>query len=144
VDECDPSNGTCLGHHPLDCDDANDCTVDTCDPSSGCRHEFTCPQEVLDITLALGSPLGKGSGTLSWRTNGEVSLSGFNVVVFNSQGVPTRINPVTIPCTECVTTLGAPYVYVLPKHKSGHDVFVQIVGTNGSILGTFGPAQKGP
>jgi len=144
VDECDPTNGTCLGHHPLDCDDANDCTVDTCDPSSGCRHEFTCPQEVLDITLTFGSPLGKGSGTLSWRTNGEVSLSGFNVVVLNSQGVPTRINPVTIPCTECVTTLGAPYFYVLPKHKSGHDVFVQIVGAHGSILGTFGPAQKAP
>lgn len=38
------SAGRCVGA-PLDCDDANACTVDSCDPSSGCTHveSVTCP-----------------------------------------------------------------------------------------------------
>jgi len=144
VDLCDPDNGTCLGHDPVDCDDHNPCTGDACDSAAGCMHEITCPQDVVDILLSNGSPLGKGSGTLIWRTTAEVSLAGFNVVVYDQQGQPARVNLVTIPCTECVTGAGANYVYNLPKHKSGHNVFVQTVGKDGSILGTFGPAQKGP
>jgi len=35
-DSCEA--GVCVGV-PADCDDANDCTADSCDPQYGCRHE---------------------------------------------------------------------------------------------------------
>jgi hypothetical protein len=39
VDSCDPATGTCL-HTPVNCDDGNDCTRDFCDPASGaCKHD---------------------------------------------------------------------------------------------------------
>jgi MYXO-CTERM domain-containing protein len=37
TDQCDES-GTCAGATPRDCDDQNECTIDSCDASSGCAH----------------------------------------------------------------------------------------------------------
>jgi hypothetical protein len=34
------TNGTCLGGTPLECDDLNLCTTDSCDPVQGCVHVF--------------------------------------------------------------------------------------------------------
>ncbi|MFT5429573.1 MAG: hypothetical protein ACI9OJ_000244 [Myxococcota bacterium] len=34
------SDGTCITSGPLDCDDANSCTLDSCDSSAGCQHTF--------------------------------------------------------------------------------------------------------
>ncbi len=35
--------GTCTpSGTPLDCDDGDGCTVDSCDPASGCAHQFAC------------------------------------------------------------------------------------------------------
>ncbi len=36
-DTCD--NGTCAAGSPLNCDDENLCTVDSCDPTTGCVHD---------------------------------------------------------------------------------------------------------
>lgn len=33
------ADGFCAAGSPLDCDDANDCTADRCDPATGCIHE---------------------------------------------------------------------------------------------------------
>jgi len=33
------TGGACLAGPPLDCDDGDPCTVDTCDPLTGCAHE---------------------------------------------------------------------------------------------------------
>src|SRR5262249_20543658 len=35
---CDPGTGTCVTSPPLDCDDGDACTTDTCDPVSGCSN----------------------------------------------------------------------------------------------------------
>lgn len=147
VDRCDPATGDCLGHEPLNCDDSDACTLDACDPALGCTHPIdleTCSQEVVGIVLSFSSPLGRGSGTLSWSTTHEWSLGGFNVLVFNQQGQGVRINYVPIPCEACVTGQGAAYQFILPKHKSGKDVFVELLARDGSVLGTFGPAEKAP
>ncbi|MEZ4264982.1 MAG: hypothetical protein R3F39_01290 [Myxococcota bacterium] len=34
------SGGACEGAEPVDCDDANPCTADSCEPTVGCRHLF--------------------------------------------------------------------------------------------------------
>jgi len=36
--EVSDENGVCLAGTPLDCDDANSCTTDQCDPAQGCTH----------------------------------------------------------------------------------------------------------
>jgi hypothetical protein len=214
----DPATGTC-GHSAVSCDDGKDCTLDTCDPSTGCRHAYdpslpdgdldgvpdscdncptvtnadqadqdrdglgdacdNCPAvpnadqtdqdqdgvgDVCDncltvynptqdpqacfqwfssLTITFSSPLGKGSGTVEWTTTHEVSLSGFNVVE-DRQGTLVALNYALIPCQECVTGLGHTYSFVIPKHKSGRSLYVEMIGADGSFLGIFGPPVKTP
>jgi hypothetical protein len=38
LDSCDPAVGTCT-HAPVSCDDGNACTADSCDPIAGCQHQ---------------------------------------------------------------------------------------------------------
>jgi cysteine-rich repeat protein len=56
--DCDP-RGRCGGvacvdgvcqMSPLDCDDGNPCTLDTCDPDAGCMHELRDAAEVPECT----------------------------------------------------------------------------------------------
>jgi hypothetical protein len=94
-----------------------------------------------DITIGFNSPLGKGSGQVSWRTTVEVDLAGFNVIVYDSRGNRTQQNPVLIPCEGCITGAGFPYTYIIPKHKSGHNVFIEQVHLDGRV-DTFGPAVR--
>src|SRR5439155_1695791 len=56
-----------------------------------------------DVTISFSSSFGKGSGLVSWRTNVEVDILGFNVVTFDSKGTRTQLNPVLIPCEECIS-----------------------------------------
>jgi hypothetical protein len=68
-DICDGEE-TCLGGNcssgmPLDCDDHNMCTQDTCDPLSGCQH----------ITLADGVGCGGGPCGAATCRNGVCELS---------------------------------------------------------------------
>jgi len=95
---------------------------------------------VFDFTLSFGSSIGKGSGTLTWRTTFEVDYLGFNVVTYDSQGNRTQLNPAMIPCEECATGAGHVYLYVIPKHKSGRGVFIEAIRTSGRF--TFGPAVR--
>jgi len=97
---------------------------------------------VTNIVISLSSPLGKGSGYLTWSTSFENYVSGFNIVVLNRDGTYTRLNPALIPCSECITGNGSFYAYAIPKHKSGRDLFVQMLRGNGDLIGTFGPAVK--
>jgi hypothetical protein len=144
IDRCDTANGTCLGHVPVDCDDGNACTTDACDPATGCTHVLTCRQEVVDIRISFVNPAGRGAGILTWRTTGEITLAGFNILVIDQQGLAEQINPALVPCTQCVTGSGASYSYTVPKHKSAQGLFVETIGSDGSVLGRFGPAEKIP
>jgi len=99
------------------------------------------PQKVVDISISPSSPLGKGSGTLRWTTERETEVSGFNIVVLDNAGNRVQLNFVLIPCEECVTGSGHTYTYIIPKHKSGKNLFVEAVHEDGSRE-TFGPAQK--
>jgi len=48
-DTCQPSTGKCV-HAPVFCDDANACTADRCDVLVGCRHELEVDlKDVKDI-----------------------------------------------------------------------------------------------
>ena len=45
------------------------------------------------------------------------------------------------PCVECATELGASYLFLIPKHKSGRSVFLEAVFRDEQIL-TIGPAAR--
>ncbi len=95
---------------------------------------------VFDPTITFGSPLGKGSGVVSWSTTFEFDVIGFNVVTVNSRGNLILLNTALIPCEECVTRQGHSYSFLVPKHKSGHNIFVEAVRSAGHFL--YGPAMK--
>ena len=104
-------------------------------------RNLIAPLRILDFVITFSRPIGRGSGTLIWTTSGELDLEGFNVVLLDASGNRTQINPVTIPCEECVTGLGHAYEYPVPKHKSGKNLFLEAVHQDDRMT-LFGPAQK--
>jgi thrombospondin type 3 repeat protein len=99
------------------------------------------PERAVDILLDLSSPLKHGSGILTWGTSSERTMFGFNIIMVDSQGRAGQVNPALIPCTECDTSLGADYTAVVPKHKSGKQIFVDVLFLDGHTE-RFGPAVK--
>jgi hypothetical protein len=91
-------------------------------------------------TISNSSLLGKGSGVVSWTTSTERDIRGFNVVILDSRG-RRQINSVLISCEQCTTGVGASYSTLIPKHKSGHNIYIEVVHRSGRIE-TFGPARK--
>ena len=122
-----------------DCDgDGFGDVCDNCPPPPGPCACFV--QQVSDIVIDFKSPAGKGSGLLEWTTAAEVDVLGFNVVEFDGTN-RVAINRALIPCQECSTGLGAFYTFIIPKHKSGHGIFIEMLHLNGSVQ-AYGPASK--
>ena len=86
------------------------------------------------------SDFGKGSGTLDWRTRFETNVAGFNVVTLDTRGRAQQ-NTAIIPCEECITGNGHVYEFIIPKHKSGHSIFIEMLRSNGTVQ-VFGPAAR--
>jgi len=95
---------------------------------------------VFDPLIEFGSSLGKGSGTVHWSTTYEFDLQGFNIVSVDQQGNRVTLNGALIPCEECITTLGHTYTFIVPKHRGGHNIFIETVRAAGRFL--YGPALK--
>lgn len=101
----------------------------------------TTGQEVVDVRISFQSPAGQGSGTVSWRTTAELDVIGFNVITLSAQGAREQQNTALINCDQCVTGAGAAYTFIIPKHKSGRNIYVEMLRLNGTIS-TFGPATR--
>lgn len=100
-----------------------------------------CRPTIVAECVSFTSPLGKGSGTVSWRTELETGVTGFNVIQIDSRGARIQLNPALIPCEECVTRKGHTYAFFVPKHKSGQSIYIEMAMQNGTVQ-TFGPALK--
>lgn len=118
--------------------DACDVCPDTPNPSG---DPAICDQRVENLAISFSSPLGKGSGTVSWITTAEVNLAGFNVIVISSQGQRVQQNDTIISCTACTTSQGQSYSFIIPKHKSGRNIFVEMLRVDG-VIEVFGPAVR--
>jgi N-acetylneuraminic acid mutarotase len=94
-----------------------------------------------DVTISFDSPEGHGSGVVRWLVARESDVVGFNVVEIDSKGNRTQLNPALILCAECSTGLGHGYMAIIPKHKSGQDLFVEVVRLHGPVS-MYGPAQR--
>ena len=91
------------------------------------------------LVLDVHSPLGRGSGVVSWTTSCEANPRGFDIVVMESQGTRT-INPVLIPCEGCNDGASHDYMYIVPKHKSAKSLYLLVHSSDGTIQ-IFGPAD---
>src|SRR6267142_1502307 len=123
----------------LDCqgDVCDNCpTIPNCD-----QNPQVCAQVCENVAISFSSPLGKGSGTVFWDTTREIDLIGFNIVELDSKGNRTQLNPSLIRCFECVTGVGNLYSQPVPKHKSGHNIFVEMLRVNGNVQ-VCGPAVR--
>jgi hypothetical protein len=109
--------------------------------SDGIGDACDLPEEVTDVAIDFNSPAGKGSGLVSFSTTHELTVTGFNVVRYDSQNRRVQLNNAPIPCEQCTGGRGAHYNFIIAKHGSGHDIFVELIHTNGD-LETFGPAVK--
>jgi hypothetical protein len=144
-------DGYCDSGPAADCDDGDPAIRpnapelcngrdDNCDGSVDEGLGTECAP-VLDLTISFQNAQGQGSGLISWRTTVEHDLMGFNVVLIDNMGNRIQQNRAMIPCEECQTDLGHAYSFFVPKHKSGHDLFIEQVHVDGR-LDTFGPAVR--
>ncbi|HXH27665.1 MAG TPA: thrombospondin type 3 repeat-containing protein, partial [Candidatus Polarisedimenticolia bacterium] len=105
------------------------------------QNPTVCLQRVENIAVSFTSLLGKGSGTVTWTTTSEVDIVGFNIVVFNSKGDRIQQNDTLIPCDQCLTGAGAAYSFIIPKHKSGKNIFIELIRQSPPPQ-LYGPAVK--
>jgi hypothetical protein len=111
------------------------------DPGSPTQDPDDCVQELENIFISFTSTEGKGSGTVRWDSKAEIDLLGFNVIRFDAQGRRIQENDTRIPCNQCFTSAGSTYRFIVPKHKSGRNIFIEMLRQNGLIV-VFGPAIR--
>jgi Thrombospondin type 3 repeat len=148
-DLCDNCPGT---YNPDQADKDLDLKGDVCD---NCPNTYNpgqedvnnngigdvCEQVVFDEKVCFSLGQGKGSGAVLWKTSAEIDVSGFNVFVVDARGNQIPQNTALIRCKQCTTSLGDTYTFIVPKHKSGRNIFVEMVHQN-LKKDDFGPALK--
>jgi hypothetical protein len=119
-------------------DDCDNCPTIPNPDQDPCVCASSCLPEPL--TISFKSPRGRGSGLVTWGTVAEFNLVGFRVIVINNKGQRIQQHPNLIPCTECTTGFGARYAFIIPKHRSGKGIFLEVVSIDGWVV-RVGPAE---
>ena len=117
---------------------------DVCD---NCRFIPNPSQEPIvcevmgDFSIDNSNPAGRGSGLVTWTTHSETDVVGFNLLRIASDGTRSRINGTLIPCQACGDGRGGSYAFIIAKHKSGRDIYLEWVRSGGQVE-IYGPAKR--
>lgn len=95
------------------------------------------PPFAVEASVALG---GGHGARITWTTNAETDLRGFNVLRITNRGT-SALNVALIPCQQCVTALGSSYTFLLSKPRGGQDLYIEAVHRDGRKE-IFGPALR--
>lgn len=98
------------------------------------------PQLQIDGQIASNHPRGSGWSTLTWTTNAEFDLTGFNAIALIG-GQRRQINAAVIPCEECTSGEGHTYSLLVPMRYAWRSIYIEAVHVDGTIE-TFGPARS--
>lgn len=93
------------------------------------------PPLQIDARLAFEGKLG----TLTWSTNAETDLVGFNIVEQTKHG-PRNLNASLILCIECTSGSGASYSFAVRRQHSGRPLYIEAVHSDHST-DLFGPVR---
>ena len=152
IDSCHPTVG-CVHAYDARLPDADsDGVPDSCDNCPGAANRLqldcnangvgdACDPSLYDVRVLTNTAEGKGSGEVIWTTVCETDLRGFNVLMIDPQGGRTRLNTVPIPCSSCITGLPGVYSTLIPKHKSGRNIYLEVLHRT-SVNLIVGPAVK--
>ena len=67
-------------------------------------------------------------------------MVGFNLIWIRN-GKRFQANQALIPCTHCIDGIGDSYTYFVPKHKTGHNLWVEMLRATGARE-VYGPATR--
>jgi phage FluMu protein Com len=147
TDLCDGRDNDCNGvtDDPDGLDADGDGIGDACDncptiPNAD-QNPCACDATSCGVAGVVVEFTAQGAALVRWTTSVEFGVSGFNVVEIDNQGRRTAVTPSLVACQECETGRGAAYVVPIAKHKSGRNLYLEEVYTNGSVR-LFGPAVR--
>ena len=103
------------------------------------QNPYVCIDPIMQVTIDFHSPAGRGSGLVRWTGFPEFDVLGYNIVTYD-HGERTQFNAALIPCQHCIDGRIGTYAYIIPKHKNGHNIYIEVVG-HGSIQ-SYGPAVR--
>ena len=84
-------------------------------------------QRIIDARFEIRREPESGSGAVSWRTTHESTVTGFNVLRIAGHGEREILNASPIPCSACTTGDGATYEHLLPRHRGGTHLFIEMI-----------------
>lgn len=94
------------------------------------------PHGYWNFTIDLGGVEVRDGALLWWATECETDVQAFNVVrlLFRDATFDRiQLNAGSIPCQGCDDGLGYAYTYLLPRHRSVHNLFIEAVFTDGRV-----------
>ncbi len=92
------------------------------------------PHGYWNFTIDLGGLEFRDGALLSWATDCEINVLGFNVVRLLFRGSTferIRLNAAPIDCLGCDDGIGYGYTYLLPRHRSIHNLYIEAVFRDG-------------
>jgi hypothetical protein len=92
------------------------------------------PHGFWNFTIDLGGLEFRDGALLSWATDCEIAVQGFNVVrlLFRGSTVERiQLNGAPIACQGCDDGIGYGYTFLVPRHRSIHNLFIEAVFIDG-------------